>query len=125
MIHVSVYDLATGKILRRAMLDPDMIEANISAGEGWVEGFYDLSKFTIQGGQPVAIGDDQIEAAAIQAAWVALRMARGSLLSACDWTQVPDAPVDHAAWAAYRQALRDLPANTTDPRHPVWPTPPA
>jgi len=33
--------------------------------------------------------------------------------------------LDHAAWAAYRQALRDLPANTADPRNPVWPIPPA
>jgi hypothetical protein len=24
----------------------------------------------------------------------------------------------------YRQALRDLPANTTDPENPVWPTAP-
>jgi hypothetical protein len=28
------------------------------------------------------------------------------------------------AWLDYRQALRDLPANTTDPENPVWPTPP-
>ena len=26
---------------------------------------------------------------------------------------------------AYRQALRDLPANTTDPANPVWPTKPS
>jgi len=28
------------------------------------------------------------------------------------------------AWLDYRQALRDLPGNTTDPENPVWPTPP-
>jgi hypothetical protein len=27
-------------------------------------------------------------------------------------------------WATYRQALRDLPENTTDPERPVWPEPP-
>jgi hypothetical protein len=27
-------------------------------------------------------------------------------------------------WAAYRQALRDLPENITDPERPVWPEPP-
>ena len=58
------------------------------------------------------------------AAREALRIERNRRLAASDWTQVPDAPVDHQAWAAYRQALRDLPANTTDPRHVVWPTPP-
>lgn len=54
-------------------------------------------------------------------AWHNLRAHRDYLLSACDWTQVPDAPVDRQAWAEYRQALRDLPANTVDPREPVWP----
>jgi hypothetical protein len=34
---------------------------------------------------------------------------RDRLLSGSDWTQVADAPVDQAAWATYRQALRDLP----------------
>lgn len=59
------------------------------------------------------------------AAWDAFRRERNARLSASDWTQVPDAPVDRTAWAAYRQALRDLPDNTTDPRNPVWPVPPA
>lgn len=54
-----------------------------------------------------------------------VRLFRNKLLSDCDWTQVADAPVDQAAWAVYRQELRDLPANTTDPYNPVWPTPPA
>ena len=38
-----------------------------------------------------------------------LRAARDRALSASDWTQVADAPVDQVAWATYRQALRDLP----------------
>ena len=54
----------------------------------------------------------------------ALRSQRDELLAQSDWTQVADAPVDAAAWATYRQALRDLPANTTDPRNPTWPTKP-
>jgi hypothetical protein len=39
-----------------------------------------------------------------------MRMARNSLLTASDWSQLPDAPVDRQAWATYRQALRDFPA---------------
>jgi len=35
---------------------------------------------------------------------------RAEELKATDWTQLPDAPVDAAAWATYRQALRDLPS---------------
>ena len=45
-----------------------------------------------------------------------LRYWRDGELSRTDWTQVADAPVDQAAWATYRQALRDLPASTADPR---------
>jgi hypothetical protein len=40
---------------------------------------------------------------------VQVRDQRNDLLSASDWTQLADAPVDKAAWATYRQALRDLP----------------
>jgi hypothetical protein len=45
-----------------------------------------------------------------------LRYWRNGELARTDWTQVADAPVDQAAWATYRQALRDLPASNTDPR---------
>jgi hypothetical protein len=58
-------------------------------------------------------------------AWAALRAERNTRLAASDWTQVADAPVDAAAWAVYRQALRDLPAATSDPFNPAWPEPPA
>ncbi len=36
------------------------------------------------------------------------RKRRNKMLSDSDWTQVADAPVDQAAWATYRQALRDI-----------------
>jgi hypothetical protein len=58
-------------------------------------------------------------------AWFNLRMERNALLAACDWTVLADTPTSTAAWKAYRQQLRDLPANTTDPHNVVWPTPPA
>ena len=45
-----------------------------------------------------------------------LRHWRDTELARTDWTQVADAPVDQAAWATYRQALRDLPASNSDPR---------
>jgi hypothetical protein len=41
-----------------------------------------------------------------------------------DWTQVEDSPVDKAAWATYRQALRDLPASNVDPQKIVLPVAP-
>ena len=45
-----------------------------------------------------------------------MRYWRDGELARTDWTQVVDAPADKAAWATYRQALRDLPASNSDPR---------
>jgi hypothetical protein len=47
---------------------------------------------------------------------IRMRYWRDTELARTDWTQVADAPVDQAAWAIYRQALRDLPASNSDPR---------
>ena len=51
----------------------------------------------------------------------AIRADRNARLAACDWTQVLDAPVDTAAWAAYRQDLRDVPSQAGFPWNVVWP----
>ena len=54
-----------------------------------------------------------------------LREYRNKLLADSDWTQVVDAPVDKAAWATYRQALRDMPSSPDFPWDAVLPTPPS
>ena len=53
-----------------------------------------------------------------------VRTYRDYILSASDWTQVADAPVDTAAWATYRQALRDIPAQSGFPDNITWPQEP-
>jgi len=53
-----------------------------------------------------------------------VRRERNERLSASDWTQVADAPVDQAAWAAYRQALRDLPSVYSGEGPIPWPVAP-
>lgn len=61
-------------------------------------------------------------------AWANLRIRRDRLLTASDWTVGNDTPLtadEVASWKTYRQALRDLPANTPDPLTPVWPAIPA
>ena len=60
----------------------------------------------------------------IAAKEVEVRGLRNSLLTASDWTQVIDAPVNQAAWATYRQALRDIPQQSGFPQTVVWPTQP-
>ncbi|TQS74023.1 hypothetical protein ERN12_05905 [Rhodobacteraceae bacterium] len=65
--------------------------------------------------------------AEVAAAWAGLRAERDARLRACDWTQSPDVPITaerRAAWAAYRQALRDMTDTTADPAAPAWPDPP-
>jgi hypothetical protein len=52
---------------------------------------------------------------------VDVRAQRDRLLTASDWTQVADAPVDKAVWATYRQALRDVPAQEGFPWNVTWP----
>jgi hypothetical protein len=53
-----------------------------------------------------------------------VRAERNALLTASDWTQVADAPVDAAAWATYRQALRDITDQAGFPHSVVWPAKP-
>lgn len=57
------------------------------------------------------------------AQWESVRAIRNTKLENCDWTQLPDAPVDAAVWAEYRQELRDITAQT-DPFEIIWPNKP-
>ena len=58
------------------------------------------------------------------------RRLRDEKLTATDWTQLADAPLDVGSptkrneFAVYRQALRDLPSTYPDYSAVVWPTEP-
>jgi hypothetical protein len=96
---------------------------------GSIVGDYDAVKQRIAGPQYVfngaqvsrvftveAIPDDEIAGQ--------VRAERNTKLTASDWTQVADAPVDKAAWATYRQALRDVTEQSGFPWTITWPTQP-
>lgn len=53
-----------------------------------------------------------------------IRTERDTKLTESDWTQVIDAPVDQAAWATYRQELRDISTQVGFPSEVTWPTQP-
>ena len=53
-----------------------------------------------------------------------LRTERNLKLADTDFYALSDVTMS-SAMRTYRQALRDLPANTTDPANPTWPTMPA
>ena len=78
-------------------------------------------------GNPVEIDQDLIDAAAIEVeaefAYARLRYKRNELLAETDYLALADATLTDEM-RAYRQALRDLPANTADPANPVWPIKP-
>ena len=61
---------------------------------------------------------------------IMIRSYRTAMLSASDWTQAEYAPLtpeQKAAWAAYRQALRDLPTEQPNATREtvVWPVEPS
>ena len=68
--------------------------------------------------------DPSNDEAELKIVWQRLRFHRNRLLAACDFRMISDAPWDIQPWVAYRQALRDLPDATTDPRVTVWPIAP-
>jgi hypothetical protein len=53
-----------------------------------------------------------------------VRAERNTKLAASDWTQLADSTADKAAWATYRQALRDITAQAGFPWTVDWPAQP-
>ena len=82
---------------------------------------------------PIFVDNEEATAAEQEAAYKAakdaeqaksIREQRNQKLKDCDWTQVADAPVDKAAWAVYRQALRDVTSQEGFPWTVTWPEAP-
>jgi hypothetical protein len=56
-----------------------------------------------------------------------VKMLRSALLTASDWTQIPNNPLSsekQTAWATYRQQLRDIPTQSGYPYNVSWPVAP-
>ena len=68
--------------------------------------------------------DADESAAKVGAQWDVVRAERNKLLADCDLTQLPDASADAAAWATYRQALRDI-TDQANPFNIAWPAEPS
>jgi hypothetical protein len=86
---------------------PESIACENEVGIGWS---YDGVNFIPPAPEPPTAGD--------------IRAERNYLLAASDWTQVADTPVDQAAWATYRQALREVPEQAGFPANVIWPQTP-
>ena len=109
----------------------------IQPGEDWIEGAYPDDKFYVDAFAPVAMPPKPTkyhvfnyttkqweDPRTAETQWPVVRAQRNRLLSAIDWTQLPDVPLaTKEAWATYRQALRDV-TEQLDPFSISWPTPP-
>ena len=79
-------------------------------------------------GNQITLDQSLVDAAAAELvtenAWSNLRTTRTQLLTETDYLALSDATLSEEM-RTYRQALRDLPANTSDPANPTWPVKPS
>jgi len=115
---ISPADLAEWNVYPVHFADQPMVDAltqrvveiaPLYDGQSWVQ------QWAVE-----AISQDEIDARNAQQA-TSVRAERNKRLSACDWTQLADAPVDNLAWAIYRQNLRDIPEQPGFPLNITWP----
>jgi len=79
-------------------------------------------------GNQITLDQSLVDAAAAELvtenAWSNLRSKRNQLLAETDYLALSDATLSEEM-RSYRQQLRDLPANTSDPANPTWPVKPS
>lgn len=103
----TIYKTSSGDIVGGGITNSELAQIIIESDESIIEGNYAIDKYKIIGGKAVSQTVDF---------WNAVRSERNALLSASDWTQLPDSALSESKkteWATYRQALRDVPANNS------------
>lgn len=112
-----INDLGGEVVLEGPQAQPSRYQVAFRDGVEQIDGKW-FTKWSVADMDPEAITAlDEQQAKAI-------RDQRNQKLSACDWTQVADAPVDKEAWATYRQSLRDISTQQGFPWDIQWPTEP-
>jgi|TARA_R110000822_G_scaffold75510_2_gene181659 hypothetical protein len=102
-----------------------VVETNVTAGANEVKtpDTVTVVDNTVTKVEQVRTMTDEEIAERLSGQLESLRFERNELLAETDWMAASDRTMTDAQ-TAYRQALRDLPANTTDPASPAWPTKP-
>ena len=109
--------------MRFAILNENNVVANVAIGDSALADNW-IASDTALIGDIYADGVFSTPEPDADAQWAVIRAERNALLAACDWTQLPDAPVDSAEWATHRQALRDI-TTQADPFNIEWPVEPS
>ena len=121
----SIYN-ADGSFHMNVTCSEESLAPMIPDGGYTVEGKQSILS-TCVGGKLSTPTETQINNLNTEIAFADLRSQRDKLLIKSDWTQSPDSPLSDSKkveWASYRQQLRDLPSNTSDPANPSWPEKP-
>ena len=135
-MNYTIYSQSTGQILKIVVTDD--IQSQLQSGESYIEGSIDDSVYYIENNAAVAIPAKPNQYSVFDFTtkqWVQqenLAIAdvlpkRQRLLYSSDWTQIPNNPLtseQQAAWATYRQELRDIPSQSGYPFNVIFPTPP-
>lgn len=95
------------------------IEKRVSRCEAYINQMKAQADDILEQGYAEAVAAQDEETAALIA-----RQIRNKKLVASDSEMAPDRPSDKEAWAAYRQALRDITGQQGFPFEIEWPTAP-
>jgi len=132
----TIYNQNSGQILR--IVQTTNIQEQLQDGESYIDGAIDDSAYYIENESPIAIPPKPSQYSVFDFTtkqWVEnetmaisdVLIKRQRLLYASDWTQLPNGPLttaQQAAWATYRQELRDIPQQSGYPFNVVWPVAP-
>jgi hypothetical protein len=112
-----INDLGADVVFEGPQAQPTRYQVGFADGVQQIDGKW-YTKYSVADIDAEAIAAKDTEQAK------AIRSQRTDKLKGSDWTQVADAPVDQAAWATYRQALRDITAQPGFPWDTQWPDAP-
>jgi len=138
MADISIYLQSNGQIVRVTICPDDKINSQYDPTiEKYVSGIYPGNEFYVINNLPVNIPPapnsysvfnydtkQWIDPRTDQTQWIVVKAQRNTLLAESDWTQLPDVVLSNkAAWATYRQELRDI-TTQSDPFNIIWPSKP-
>lgn len=137
-MNYTIYEIASGKIIKTISCPPELVDMQYdSKTHAALEGSFDDSSYYVDEGVQIGMPEKPsqyhafdyitkqwVDPRTSESEWTLVRAERDRRLVACDWTQLPDVPLEtKEKWAEYRQALRDITLQP-DPFNIVWPAQP-